>query len=123
MVADGQVFPQDLLRITAHRPDGAPALVLEVTGELDLLTAPQLEGAFATAFADKPDLLVIDLTGVSFMASLGMTVLLKAQRSAAPSAKVRVVAPEGSVVARTLQLTGLLEVLAVAPTVPAALSR
>ncbi|UOX88449.1 STAS domain-containing protein [Amycolatopsis sp. FBCC-B4732] len=124
MTAEGQVFPQDLLRVTSHRPDdGSSACVLEVTGELDLLTAPLLEEAVATAFVSTVDLLVIDLAGVSFMASVGMTILLRAQHTADPVAKVRVVAPDGSVVARTLQLTGLLEALAVVPTVSAALSR
>lgn len=113
MPADGnRVRPQDLLRVTAQRSGGA--VVLAVAGEIDLLSAPVLGDGVATALADAPDLLVIDLSEVSFLASIGITVLLEARREAGDGTRVRVVAPEGGVVNRTLQLTGLHEALAVA---------
>lgn len=115
MTADGgRVRPQDLLDVTVHRPDGE-AEVLEVIGEVDLLSVEVLDDALAAALAREPGRLVIDLTGVSFLASVGMTVLLKAHRSAGGT-RLRVVAPGRGTVGRALELTGLTEALAVAGT-------
>ncbi|WP_033262068.1 STAS domain-containing protein [Amycolatopsis vancoresmycina] len=121
MTADGpRLRPQDLLRVTAH-PTG-DAVVLAAAGELDLLSAPVLGDEVATALAGAPALLVIDLSEVTFLASIGITVLVEARRSAGPGTRVRVVAPETGVVHRTLGLTGLHDALAVAPTRAAALA-
>ncbi|MEU4521519.1 STAS domain-containing protein [Amycolatopsis sp. NPDC024027] len=115
VTAEGnRVRPQDLLRVTAHHSGGA--VVLAVAGEIDLLSAPVLGDGVTTALADAPELLVIDLSEVSFLASIGITALLEARREAGPRTRVRVVAPEGGVVNRTLRLTGLHEALAVATT-------
>ncbi|MGW3962470.1 STAS domain-containing protein [Amycolatopsis sp. NPDC005003] len=115
MTAEGhQVRPQDLLRVTAHHSGGA--VVLAVAGEVDLLSAPVLGDGISTALADAPELLVIDLSEVSFLASIGITALLEARREAGTGTRVRVVAPEAGVVGRTLRLTGLHEALAVAGT-------
>jgi anti-sigma B factor antagonist len=117
----GQVRPQDLLQVTAHRPGGVPgAELLEVSVEVDLFSARVLEEALTAATGREPALLVIDLTGVSFLASVGMTVLLKAHRDAGSTTRFRVVAPERSTVGRALELTGLTEVLGVVATRAAA---
>lgn len=115
MTADGhQVRPQDLLRVMAHHSGGA--VVLAVAGEVDLLSASLLGEGITSALAGAPDLLVIDLSEVSFLASIGITALLEARREAGTGTRVRVVAPEAGVVNRTLRLTGLHEALAVAGT-------
>jgi len=112
VTADGnRTRPQDLLRVTVHHSDGA--VVLAVAGEVDLLSAPVLGSEVTTALADTPELLVIDLSEVSFLASIGITVLLEARREAGTATRVRVVAPEHGIVHRTLGLTGLHEALAV----------
>ncbi len=122
MTAEGhRIRPQDLLHVTAHHSDGA--VVLAVAGEIDLLSASVLGNEVTAALADAPELLVIDLSEVSFLASIGITVLIEARREAGAATKVRVVAPENGVVNRTLQLTGLHEALAVATTRADALVR
>ncbi|MET8852784.1 STAS domain-containing protein [Amycolatopsis sp. NPDC004625] len=121
MTADRpRIRPQDLLSVTAH-PSG-DAVVLAAAGELDLLSASVLDDAIATALAGAPALLVIDLSEASFLASIGITTLVEARRNAGPGTRVRVVAPEGGVVHRTLGLTGLHDALAVATTRAAALA-
>ncbi|EOD63737.1 anti-anti-sigma factor, partial [Amycolatopsis vancoresmycina DSM 44592] len=57
--------------MTAH-PTG-DAVVLAAAGELDLLSAPVLGDEVATALAGAPALLVIDLSEVTFLASIGIT--------------------------------------------------
>lgn len=115
MTTDGnRLRPQDLLRVTTdHSGD---AVVLAVSGEVDLLSAPVLGKEITAALDGVPALLVIDLTDVSFLASIGITALLEARRQARPGTQVRVVAPAQSVVERTLRLTGLIEALAVTST-------
>ncbi len=125
MVAGGgRVRPHDLVRVTTLHPEGdADAVVLDVVGEVDLHSSPVLEGAIAEAQAGSPSLLVIDLTGVSFMASIGITLLLNASRDAGPRGRVRVVAPKVGPVGRTLELTGVAEALGVAVSRSEALTR
>jgi anti-sigma B factor antagonist len=121
VTADGsRVRPQDLLRVTERRVDAAE--VLEVSGEVDLLSAEVLENALMAAVSREPAVLVVDLTGVSFLASVGMTVLLKAHRGVGKTTSIRVVSPERSTVGRALKLTGLTEALAVVDTRAEALS-
>lgn len=120
MTADShRIRPEDLLQVTVLR--SGDAVVLAVTGELDLLSASVLGGEVATALAGAPALLVIDLSEVSFLASIGITTLVEARRAAGPGTRVRVVAPETGVVHRTLGLTGLHDALAVATSRAAAL--
>ncbi|WP_370967303.1 STAS domain-containing protein [Amycolatopsis sp. cg9] len=121
MSTDGnRLRPQDLVNVTRERI--GDAVVLVVSGEVDLLSASVLSDAITGVLADPPRLLVVDLTEVSFLASIGITALLEARRGAGAGTRVRVVAPERSVVARTLQLTGLRETLAVTATRDAALA-
>jgi anti-anti-sigma factor len=96
------------------------ALVLRVTGALDLTLAPKLRQLVDRAQRQAPSVLVIDLTEVSFLASAGMAELVRAHRSTA-SIAVRVVAT-GRVTVRPLQLTRLTDELVIAPTLSAALA-
>ncbi|UOZ03336.1 anti-sigma factor antagonist [Amycolatopsis sp. WQ 127309] len=105
VAADGdQVRPRDLLDVTSHDHDRA--VLLTVSGEVDLLSGPILDEAITTALADRPP-----------------TLLVKTHRAAGDRTRVRVGAPELSVVQPTLQLTGMLLVLDVVPTRAAAVGR
>jgi anti-anti-sigma factor len=56
--------------------------VVELTGEIDLSTAPRLRAELqAVIFTSAPKELVLDLEGVSFIDSSGVRVLIEAQRS------------------------------------------
>jgi anti-sigma B factor antagonist len=81
-------------------------VVLSVHGDVDALTAPLLSDAIASAFADKPSALIVDLSAVDFMASSGMTVLMTTRELVAPTAWFGVVA-DGSGTSRPLTLMGL----------------
>jgi anti-anti-sigma factor len=94
--------------------------VVEVHDVVDMLTAPLLGTAIGTALAGSPRGLVIDLTAVTFLASAGMTVLVKAKEQVQPPTGFAVVA-EGPVTSRPLKLVGLDDVLNLYPTVEDAL--
>jgi anti-sigma B factor antagonist len=96
------------------------AVVLRVTGALDLALAPKLGQIADRAARLRPGLLVLDLTGVDFLASAGMAVLLRTHRQRQEPTVVRVVAA-GRVTLRPLEMTRLTDELAVYPALDAAL--
>lgn len=106
--------------IGKHQVD--EAVVLTVSGEVDMLSAPQLAEAIRAALAAGPPALVIDLSKVDFLASAGMTVLVTAQAEVAPPTRLAVVA-NGSATSRPIKLMGLDNVLALYSTLDSALSR
>ena len=68
------------------RKEGREALIA-VTGELDLASAPELEQVLER-FSDEPtELLVIDLRGVDFMDSTGLSIIVKAHQRFAESGR------------------------------------
>jgi anti-sigma B factor antagonist len=89
--------------VTSPIGDG---LVVEVTGEVDIATAPRLREALEQRPA-AGGRLVVDLTGVTFMDSSGLGILLNLQRDVGDAGgRLAVVCPPGP--ARLLlEVTGL----------------
>jgi anti-sigma B factor antagonist len=83
--------------IVRDRDDGG--VVVEVAGELDVATAPELERALADVGGD----VTVDLSGATFADPSGLHVLLSAR---AGGCRLRVVRRGGGPVARLLALTG-----------------
>jgi anti-sigma B factor antagonist len=96
-------------------------VVISLTGELDMLTAPRFEQAIACAARNAPVAMIVDLTKVKFLASAGLNVLVAAYHELTPSAGFGVVA-DGVVVRRPLQLTGIDTVVTLFPTLDDALA-
>ncbi|CCH90800.1 putative Anti-sigma-B factor antagonist [Modestobacter italicus] len=95
-----------------------------VVGEVDTLGAPVLGGCLDELLA-CPDVRAVelDLSGVTFLDSAGLTVLVRAHRTAEGSGRVlRLRCGTGRAVLRPLQLTGLVDVLTLADA-PDGLSR
>jgi anti-anti-sigma factor len=109
-----QIFSVRLL------PDTA-ALVLEVEGEVDMLTAP----AVLKAVEEVPDgtpWVVVDLTKVSFLDSSGLNTLVQARRVLdARQVTMRLVVPADGAIRRVFEITRLTEALTVVDTREAAL--
>jgi anti-sigma B factor antagonist len=84
------------------------ATVLTVTGELDLATSPALEAELERA-SSGPELVILDLRGVTFMDSTGLSLLVKAQRRAQDARRRLAVVKGGAQVQRLLTLTGVAE--------------
>jgi anti-sigma B factor antagonist len=83
-------------------------VVVHAVGEVDMSSAPTLRNAVLTACAavHGPASLVVDLTGVDFFGSSGISVLMEAQQQCQA---LRVVTSQAAL--RTLQIAGLAEVL------------
>ena len=115
-------------RTTPHEPlvdvvttQHDDALVLHVSGDIDLASAPTLSRAIVTALDDRPPTLVFDLTRVRFLASVGLSLLIEAQSSAHPATHVVVVA-DGPVTARPITITGVDEIVPLYATLGEALT-
>lgn len=91
----------------------ARGVVLALSGELDLSTAPALEQAIEEARSETGERLLFDLAELSFMDSTGVSVLVRAKQEAnAAGHEVTLRAPNGQV-HRLLELVGLLDRLEV----------
>jgi anti-sigma B factor antagonist len=81
--------------------------VLEVKGEVDLYTSPQLKEKVTEMIEQGNSRLVIELTGVGFMDSSGLGVLVTAlKRARERDGSLSLVCTEGSV-HKVLTITGL----------------
>ncbi|BBY47261.1 anti-sigma factor antagonist [Mycolicibacterium arabiense] len=95
--------------------------VLGVSGELDMLTAPELARVIEAVARKKPAALVVDLSAVDFLASAGMSTLITAHEDIAPQARFAVVA-DGPATSRPLRLVGIDQIFAVYRTLDDALA-
>lgn len=98
---------------TEDRPD---VLIMRVEGDVDGLTAPRLAAAIAGAFADLSGrVLVLDLTRVRFLGSVGLRTLRDSAREALHhqgSQPLRIVVDQRRPVIRPIEITGLDQILA-----------
>jgi anti-sigma B factor antagonist len=91
-------------QVQNHEADGA--VVIAVTGDVDMVTAPRLAEAIDAAIAARPAALIVDLSKVQFLASAGMTVLVTAQAQVVPPTRFAVVA-DGPATSRPMKLMGI----------------
>jgi anti-sigma B factor antagonist len=114
--------PPDQFAVRCERLEEGKTLVV-VSGELDLGTAPRLAGTLAPLVDAGSTRVAIDLTGVPFVDSAGISVLMNADRRFTRAGGALVVAGVHPNVRRTLELVRLDSTLAIEPTAEAALAR
>ena len=73
---------RNLINISARQVTTGVA-VIQVCGEVDAFTAPILRTELAAQLDSPPTMLVLDLTGVRFLAASGIRVLLETRERAA----------------------------------------
>lgn len=78
---------------------------MRVRGELDLAGADLAREALAAAIGDGEGQVVVDLTGLSFIDSTGIAILVAA--IAESDGRLRFIPSEAPAVARVLALTGV----------------
>jgi anti-anti-sigma factor len=106
------------LRIATSRPSPAIARI-DLVGEVDLANAPELRDRLLAMLHDHdPDLLDVDLGGVTFLDCTGLGALIGARNAAVNAGRqLRVLHPQ-PFVRRILEVTGLLDVFTAAATHP-----
>jgi anti-sigma B factor antagonist len=110
--------------LTVEAGDNAEAVLLRVRGEIDMGTAPILRRGLDDATARRTDErpVVLDLSGVGFLASAGLALLVEFHHELTDKgAGLRVVSSGGPVL-RAIQVSSLDKVLEVYPSEDAALT-
>ncbi|WP_222131205.1 STAS domain-containing protein [Pseudonocardia sp. C8] len=113
-----QPDPTTSLDVSMSTPRGG-LTVLTVRGEVDTLTAPRLGGALDELLARPRDgdgrAIVVDLEGVTFLASSGLGVLIHTARQAAREGRRLFVVATNRAVLRPLEVTGSAQLFTVLP--------
>ncbi|MCE3554694.1 STAS domain-containing protein [Pseudonocardia sp. RS11V-5] len=109
----------DALTVRIERLDHAT--VVAIAGEIDLVTAAGLDETLQAELEAEPAVLVLDLTGVDFFTSVGLTAVALAQRGAEERGVALRVVADSRRVLRPLQITGMDRTLALYPSRAAAL--
>jgi anti-sigma B factor antagonist len=90
-----------------ERP-GASTVVVKASGELDLMTVPQLEEALADAQLDRGDI-VLDLSELDFIDSTGVHLVLRVWQASQRDGWQLSITGAGPDVTRAFELVGLLD--------------
>lgn len=112
-------FPADIigLQVAEHGPH---ARVVTVRGEVDTLTAPKLASFLHTQLS-AARVVVVDLDGVDFLGSAGLSALFEANELAAREDRALRLVCHSRIANRALEATELRDHFTFADTVPDAL--
>jgi anti-sigma B factor antagonist len=122
IVDERGIRPPSVFAIEERDPvDGIAVLVL--CGEFDIAAAPALRDLLANVRAAAPRGVVLDMTGATFLDSSALRELLSADAELRGDGVLLVLAALQPAVERLLELTRTTGMLAVAPTLQAALQR
>jgi anti-sigma B factor antagonist len=88
---------------------GPSAVVVRVAGEVDAATGPLVRSAIWNEVRQKPQRLIIDLTGVTFFGTAGVHILVELHKLR-PDAQL---VCKNRLVLRVLEITALLDLLAI----------
>lgn len=87
--------------------DGDEAVVIAVTGELDLASSPALEQELEHGAPAHAEVVIVDLRQLEFMDSTGLSVLVRAHQRSTEKGQQFVVVRGPQQVQRLLSLTGV----------------
>jgi len=101
---------QSNLEVQVRDRDGA--VVIGVSGELDLASSPTLQEELETGAASRAEVVIVDLRQLEFMDSTGLSVLVRAHQRATERGQRFAVVRGPQQVQRLLTLTGVADRLA-----------
>lgn len=108
-------FPRFCGMAVSRRAAGA-VLVLEVAGDIDMVSAPELDRRISDLVGRANfQRLVVDLTQVEFLAASGVSCLLRGHAAATAAGREMCVAAGSAPAARVLELCGATRQLRTAP--------
>jgi anti-sigma B factor antagonist len=111
-----------LLQIASSQPEPGSVL-LEVGGEIDAASAPELAAALGPVWAKAPTRVVLDLSRVTFLGTAGLAELLRAADRADSAALVLRLVGGTRCVDRAVEVAGLAVRLPLSPDLDHALHR
>jgi len=96
------------LPVQIRRSAVGDVIVASVTGDVDIVEVPKIQGAIEAALADDAGGLIIDLTGVRYFDSTGVRWLFDVQRKLQFSRhRFRLVVPKDGVVRHVLTIVNI----------------
>lgn len=107
------------MHMTVTMLDGGQSLIT-LEGRMDLDGVRSIDAAFSAETAADKRTLVVDLSQVSFLASVGTRALLNAARAQAALGGRLVLAAPGPMVRKVLEATGVTQIVPTYPDVAAA---
>ena len=112
----------EALRIVIDRP--LPGVrVVQVAGELDMVTAPHLDSRLLDQIDKRDGHIVVDLSAVTFLGAAGLTSLVRAREAATcHDIGLHLVGVDHPAVARSLEITQLRPTFAVHPSTGSAIT-
>ena len=111
---EGTEAPFDDVITLSTSTSGDGVVTVTVVGEVDTFTAPVLRASLDTQLEQSPRELVIDLSGVQFLGSAGLAVLVETQKAArSRDVGLRLIATTRAVT-RPLEVTGLIDLFTIA---------
>lgn len=99
------------------------AAIVSVTGELDLMTAPQFRESLLEAQASEKALVIVDLTNVTFIDSTAIGVLVGAFKRLRDGGIGMIIATQSPRVLRVFEVTDLDQLIKIVPSVEDALKQ
>ena len=102
---------------------GSDSFVVAAGGELDLHTAELLRNKLADVLELGGRRILVDLTGVSFMDSTAMSVLVSAAKALRSSSGQLVIVADDPRVTRVIEITGLARFLRIESSLPEAVQQ
>jgi anti-sigma B factor antagonist len=109
-------------RITTWVTYRIEAVVLRVAGDIDLSTAAKFETAIDAVLMQRPRAVIIDLSAVEFLGSVGLKLLIQANEKAEIPGRFAIVA-DSPATRRPIELTDLDGVFSLYTTLDDALHR
>lgn len=96
---------ENLVGVDIEERDGGAVVVARLTGELDMAVAQSVGSQIAEAVPSAARGVVVDMSGLDFMDSSGVSMLFAlARRVGRRRQALHLVAPEGRAVARVLEI-------------------
>ena len=93
--------------------DDDRGVILALRGELDVVSAPGLEQCLDEVLGQPLDRVMLDLNGLDFVDSAGVSVLIKAKQRAAAGGRTLVLRRPTEQLERVFALVGLADWLAI----------
>jgi anti-anti-sigma factor len=110
----------EAFKVATDNGDGY--VLVSVVGELDVATAPQLRNHLNKALGGGRQTAVLDLTGVTFVDSTALGVLIEANKLCDANGGTMRIAASESRVLKVFEITGLTELFDIRPTRSAAIA-
>ncbi len=98
------------------------AIVVAAEGELDIVSAPNLDTAVIAAISEPHNKVVLDLGGVTFMDSTGLGIVVRALKRCREIERKFLVVVTNDRVLKVFEITGLNTLIPISESLEAALS-